>query len=57
VTRFEYLTTKICIKFDGADFHLEVDVNQAPMNINELGKGGVGAGGFLSRRSRDRGCC
>jgi hypothetical protein len=40
VTRFEYLATKIRIKFDGADFQLEVDVNQAPMNINELGKQG-----------------
>ena len=38
--RFEYLTTKARLNWDGADFHLEVDVENAEMDANELGKQG-----------------
>ena len=45
--KFEYLTTKVRLKWDGADFHMEVDVNQAPMDINKLGKEGWELVGFF----------
>ena len=45
--RFEYLTTKARLNWDGADFHLEVDVEKAEMDANELGKDGWELMGFF----------
>lgn len=38
--KFEYLITKARLDWDGGDFHLEVDVEKASMDINELGAKG-----------------
>lgn len=47
MTKFEYLTTKVRLNWDGGDFHLTVDVNKSEMDINELGKQGWELVGFF----------
>ena len=45
--KFEYLTTKVELDWDGRDFYFNVDVSKGKMTINELGAMGWEFIGFF----------